>query len=292
MDYKLPTTIAEAVTALDAAAGQGRIIAGGTDLLLDLEGGKFIAKLLIDVSRIPELTEIRREDDALIIGAAVTFTSLTQSELVQKYAPSLAKAADRVGSLQIRNCATLAGNVVTAQPAADGAMALATLEPEFTIVGPEGKRTAAMKEMYAGFGRSNVDSAKELVTFIRIPCQKEGEASAFVRLEMRKSLALPMLNASVKTKMTGGKFEWARIAMGPVGVGPTRAENAEAWLVQKDITGDNIKQAAQMALENANPRSSPFRGSREYRLKTLPVIIEQALKSAAEQSGFGGDWNA
>ena len=285
MDYKLPTTVAEAVKALQDADSRGRIIAGGTDLLLDLESGKHSAEILIDVSRIPELTEIRQENQALMIGAAVTFTELGQSELVRKYAPSLAQASDRVGSLQIRNCATLAGNVVTAQPAADGAVALATLEPQFIIEGPGGRRTASMKDMYAGFGQSRVDSAQEIVTFIRIPCQKENEASEFVRLAMRKSLALPMLNASVKVSVNCGKFEWARIAMGPVGVGPTRAEKAEEWLIQKDVTAENIRKAAQMALENANPRSSPFRGSREYRLKTLPVIIEQALISAA---GFRG----
>lgn len=288
MDYKMPTTVAEAIKALQDADSKGRIIAGGTDLLVDLEGGKYSAEIIIDVSRIPELMEIRLESDTLLIGAAITFTNLSQSELVKKYAPSLAKAANRVGSLQIRNCATLAGNVVTAQPAADGAMALATLEPEFIIEGSEGKRTASMKDMYAGFGRSQVDSTKEIVTFIRVPCQKEDETSEFVRLDMRKSLALPMLNASLKAKIINGKFDWVRIAMGPVGEGPTRAEKAEEWLSQKDITRENIKMAAQIVRENANPRSNPFRGSREYRLKTLPVIIEQALKSVALQSGFGG----
>ena len=288
MDYIFSSTVTEAIKALQDANGRGRLIAGGTDILLDLENGKYSADLLVDISRIPELMEIRLEGDVLVIGAAVTLTSISCSDLVKKHAPSLAKAAGRVGAHQIGNVATLVGNVVTAQPAADGAMALATLEPEFIIEGPR-QRKASMSEMYAGFAKSKIDSTKEIVTRIRIPCQKEGEASEFERLDMRRSLALPMLNASVAARQENGKFEWVRIAMGPVGVGPIRAKKAEEWLAHKDISCKNIQQAAQMTLEDANPRSSTFRGTREYRMKTLPVIIEQALKSVAGQLGFGGN---
>lgn len=289
MDYVIASTVDEAIKALQDANDKGRVIAGGTDLVLDLENGKHYAELLVDISRIPELQEIRLENDTLIIGAAVNLTNISRSDLVRKYAPSLAKAAGRVGALQIGNIATLAGNVVTAQPAADGAMALATLEPEFIIEGPEGQRKASMDDMYAGFAKSKVNSTKEIVTSIRIPCQKESEASEFERLGMREHLALPMLNTSVTAKQENGKFEWVRIAMGPVGVGPVRAKKAEAWLAHKDITKENIQQAAQMVLEDANPRSNPVRGSREYRMTTLPVIVERALKSVAGQLGFGGD---
>jgi len=286
MDYTLPTTVEEAIKTLREANGKGRIIAGGTDVLLDLKAGKYTADLLVDVSRIPELQDIRVENGVLLIGAAVTMTKIIRSELVKKYAPSLAKAADRVGSPQIRNAATLIGNVATAQPAADGAMALATLEPEFTIEGADGKRALGMSEMYAGFAKSKVDSTKEIVTFIRIPCLKEGEASEFIRLDKRKSLALPMLNTSVTARRKNEKFEWVRVAMGPVGIGPTRAKKSEEWIAKKDITKDNIHQAALMVLEDSNPRSSPFRGSREYRMKMLPLIVEQAFTSVAEQLGF------
>ncbi|MCR6546652.1 FAD binding domain-containing protein [Dehalobacterium formicoaceticum] len=288
-DYIFPSTVEEGIKALQEANGRGRIIAGGTDILLDLENGKYHAELLVDISRIPELQEIGIENDTLVIGAAVNLTTISCSDLVKKYAPSLAKAAGRVGALQIGNVATLAGNVVTAQPAADGAMALATLEPEFIIEGPEGQRKASMSEMYAGFAKSKVDSTKEIITYIRIPCQKDGEAAEFERLGMREHLALPMLNTSVAARQENGKFEWVRIAMGPVGVGPVRAKKAEAWLAHKDITKENIQQAAQLVLEDANPRSNPVRGSREYRMKTLPIIVAQALNSVAGQLGFGGD---
>jgi len=287
MEYILSETIAEALQALKNSKGMGRIIAGGTDVLLDIEDGKYTAEFLIDITRIPELLDISLEDSLLIIGAAVTFTGIARSALVKQYAPSLAIAAGRVGSPQIANAATLAGNVITAQPAADGAMALAALDPVFIIEGPDGRRSVSIDEMYAGFGRSTVDSTKEIVTHIKIPCQKEDEASAFVRLDMRKSLALPMLNTSARAKVKNGKFEWVKIAMGPVGAGPTRAKKAEEWLTQRDISKSNIQKAAHMVLEDANPRSSPFRGSREYRLKTLPVIVEQALVNIVEHLGLG-----
>jgi len=287
LDYIIATTTAEAVEALKKARGKGRIIAGGTDAVLDLEDGKYSAELLVDVTRIPELLEIRQENGALVIGAAVSIAAISRHPLVKKFAPSLAKAASRIGSPQIANVATLAGNVITAQPAADGAMALATLEPEFTIVGPGGASTASMGDMYVGFGKSAIDSTKEVLTHIKIPCQKAGEASEFVRLDMRESLALPMLNVSAKASIKNGKFDWVRIAMGPVGVGPVRAQKAEAWLAQKDATPDNIRQASRLALEDANPRSSPFRGSKEYRLTTLPTMVEAALLGIATQTGWG-----
>ncbi|MCL1805437.1 MAG: FAD binding domain-containing protein [Clostridiales bacterium] len=279
MDYIMPKTVQEAIQALAGAKGKGRAIAGGTDALLDLEEGKYSTELLVDVTGIPELREIKCEYDMLVIGAAACMTDISRSSLVRKYAPSLAEAAAAVGSRQIGNAATLAGNVVSAQPAADGAMALATLEPEFIIEGLDGWRAATMAEMYAGFGRSCVGSTREVLTFIKVPCLKEGEASAFTRLEMRKALALPMLNVSAAAKLCDGVFEWVRIAMGPVGVGPVRAATAEKWLARKEASAENIRKAARLALKDANPRSSPLRGSREYRMQTLPVMVERALTS-------------
>jgi carbon-monoxide dehydrogenase medium subunit len=286
MDYTMPKTVEEAIQSLADANQKGRVIAGGTDIVVDMEEGKYSVELLVDITRIPELKEIMLENGTLVIGAAVNMTDVSRSELIKEYAPSLVKAAGAVGARQIGNAATLAGNVVSAQPAADGAMALATLEPEFIIEGPDGRRVATMAEMYAGFGRSGVDSTKEILTFIRIPCLREGEASDFIRLELRKALVLPMLNASVAAKLNDGKFSWVRIAMGPVGVGPVRAAKSEEWLTGREATKENIKRASHMVLEDANPRSNPLRGSKEYRLNVLPVIVERVLLSVAAQLGL------
>lgn len=193
----------------------------------------------------------------------------------------------RLGRLpQIRNAATLIGNVISAQPAADGAMSLAPLDPEFTVTGPEGTRLMGMQEMYAGFGRSSVDPYKELVTKITIPCPKENQAASFVRLELRKSLSLPMLNCAATAVVSDGITEMVRINMAPVGVGPKRAAAAEEWLTGKPYTPENLRKAAKLSLEDAAPRSNPLRGSKEYREMTLPVIIERALLEIGTKLGI------
>lgn len=277
MNYVIPKTIDEALEELQKYDGSARVIAGASDLLIDIETGKIKADTLVDIMKIPELRGIKVENGYLVIGAAATLTEIARSPLVLQYFPSLAKGAGTVGSLQIRNSATLMGNVLTAQPAADAAMSLAPLAPEFEIRSSEGTRTWGMEEMYAGFGKTSVDCHRELVTFVRIPLPEEGEASAFVRLELRKSLSLPMLNAAAMAHVENGIVSWARITMGPVGVGPVRARQAEEFLAGKPFTEENMTLAGEKALLDANPRSNPLRGSKEYREATLPVLIKRAL---------------
>lgn len=140
-----------------------------------------------------------------------------------------------------------------------------------------------MEEMYAGFGKSSLDSTRELVTQIRIPLPGTMEAASFIRLELRKSLALPMLNAAAMANVEHGIVRWVRITMGPVGVGPKRAYEAEKWLTGREFSSGNREKAAAKALLDASPRSNPLRGSREYRMEVLPVLIERALEDIARQ---------
>lgn len=288
MDYIRTKTIPEVLEALGKWHGSARIIAGATDILLDMDSGKVKADALVDIMNVRELKELKMEDGKIVIGGGVTLSQIAKSELIKKHLPSLAKGAASVGSVQIRNVATLAGNVVTAQPAADGAMALAPLEPEFEIQGPKGSRTCGMEKMYAGFGKSAVDSSRELVVRIKIPVLRPSEAASFIRLELRKSLSLPMLNVGAKVQTEKGIVKAARITMGPVGVGPKRAAAAEEWLQGRAFTLKNMTEAGMKALEDANPRSNPLRGSREYRLKTLPVLVKRALIDIDQQLNMAG----
>lgn len=283
MEYVNASSVQQVLDALAQADGGAVVLAGGTDLMVDYKAGKIQPQMWIDVTRVPELCGITVEDGKLIIGAAVTLTTIARSPLVRQYFPSLAQGCGTVGSLQIRNSATLVGNVVSAQPAGDGAMSLAPLDPTFTVLSAQGERQLTMGEMYAGFARSTIDHSRELVTKISIPLPQPGEAASFVRLELRKSLSLPMLNCAAMVHVEDGLVTWARITMAPVGVGPVRAQAAEAFLAGKPLTDENMAQAGQLALENANPRSNPLRGSREYRLDTLPVIIRRALEACRDQ---------
>ena len=283
MQYINASSAREALAALLEADGSGVIVAGATDLMVDYKAGKVKSTVWIDVTRAADLVGITEEDGKLVIGAATTLTTIARSPLVKKYFPSLAQGCGTVGSLQIRNSATLVGNVVSAQPAGDGAMSLAPLDPTFTVLSADGEQQLSMGEMYAGFARSTIDHSRELVTKISIPLPKPGEAAAFVRLELRKSLSLPMLNCAAMVHVEGGKVTWARITMAPVGVGPVRATAAEEYLAGQELTDEVMARAGELALENANPRSNPLRGSREYRLETLPVIVRRALEACRAQ---------
>jgi len=283
-DYLLPESITKAVSLLQDFSGQARIIAGGTDLLLDLPDGKVATECLIDISRIAELNEISVNDGVIKIGAAVTHNQVAKSDLIREKASALAHAAGSVGSYQIRNSGTVVGNVVNAQPAADTAVALVALGASAEIVSSGGKISVPVEKMYAGVGKSIVDSTAQVVTCVKFPAASAHQGSAFVRLEQRKALALPMLNVAVMVSLMDDKFEWARICMAPVGPGPVRATAAEDVLRGAKISPELINEAAQAAVKQANPRSSALRGSKEYRTGVLPSLVAKALESAVARA--------
>jgi len=279
-EYFCPRSIEEALDILQAYGGQARVIAGGTDLLLELRRGQLTADCLVDITSIEALQGIELVDGLIVIGAGITHNQAANSSLIKERASALAQATAQMGSPQIQNQATVVGNVVHAQPAADAAVALMALETEVEIVSPEGARWEPMEGLYLGVGRSKVDSTREIVTRLRFPALGEGEASAFLRLAKRKSLSLPMLNVAVVVSLKGGRFEWARIALGPVAPKPHRARSAERLLKGKEVNLDSIEAAAEAAEAEAQPRSSRLRGSREYRRQMARVLTRRALEKA------------
>lgn len=285
MNYINAKSSKEALDALTKANGSARLIAGGSDVMVDLGEGKLQVDTLVDVTSCKDMKGIRVEGNELVIGASETLTDIATSKEVKKYFPSLAKGCGSVGSHQIRNSATLTGNVVTAQPAADGAMSVAPLLPTFVVLTKNGEKKIPITEMYAGFGKSSLDPTKELIKEIRIKLPSDDEKASFVRLELRKSLSLPMLNVAAMAKIDKKtkKFVWARITMGPVGVGPYRAKKAEDWLVGKEANAKNLEYAGSLSLLDASPRSNPLRGSKEYRESTLPVLVRRALEQIVSQ---------
>lgn len=283
--YIRANSAADALQSLLNENGNARIVSGGSDLMVELKEGKYSPETLVDVTFAQDMKEITVEGDELVIGAAVPLTDISKSSTVKKYFPSLCKAAGCVGSVQIRNVATLTGNVVSAQPAADAAMALAPLAPKFVVLSSSGTRILTVDEIYAGFGKSAVNPTKEVIKQIRIPLPSSDEAASFIRLELRKSLSLPMLNVAAMVNYSGAKVKWARITMGPVGVGPVRAKEAEDFLAGQALTKETAAKAGELSLKNASPRSNPLRGSKEYREQTLPILVRRALEDIAVQLG-------
>ncbi len=288
--YEMPKTVGEALEILARHEGQARIIAGGTDLVIELQEGKCRANCLVDVTRIPGLDTIEHQDDHIVLGANVTFRRVKESALIQQYARVLAEAAGTVGALQIQTVATLAGNVVSALPAADGSVALVTLDAEAEVADADGRRWRPVSELFLGPGQSALDPTRQMITAIRFPVPQGRHGSAWERIGRRRALVLPILNCGVSLALDSddGQIAWARLGLGPVAPVPFRARQTEAFLQGKPATEETFVQAGEITCGEAKPRTSLLRASKEYRVEVLKVLVRQGLARAAEEARSRG----
>jgi carbon-monoxide dehydrogenase medium subunit len=278
--YERARDLNGALALLAQAGGRGRVISGGTDLVLQLHDKEKQADLLVDVTRIEELQRLCEEHGHIRIGAAVTHGVAAESPLLKREAAVLAAGCGMVGSPQIRNIATLMGNVITAQPAADAAVPLTALEAELRVVSPAGERWVSMEAAYRGVGESAIDATREVAAEIRFRKPGAGAQTRFFRLARRRALALPVLNGAVCLWRDGkaARIREARIALGPVAAKPFRARQAEACLISDRITAALLEEAARLAAAEATPRTSLIRGSEEYRRAMIRLYLTRTLR--------------
>jgi len=219
----------------------------------------------------------------------------------------LGEAAATVGALPIQTVATLAGNLVSALPAADGSVALLALDAEVEITashgaagkgggwaGGPGRQWRPVGDLFLGPGQSAVDPSRQMITAIRFPTAGPRQGSAWERIGRRSALVLPILNCAVSVALspphsgkTGGRGEvlaWARIALGPVAPVPMRARQAESFLTGRPAGEASYARAAEIAVGESNPRTSPLRASREYRLEVLLSLVRHGLERAVAQA--------
>jgi CO/xanthine dehydrogenase FAD-binding subunit len=280
--YLFPASLEEALSMLAEHKGEARVIAGGTDLVPQLKSKERRVKCLVDVSRLPELKGIHRQDDVIRIGAAITHQTLASSKLLQEHASALAEGAAAVGSPQIRYMGTIGGNVVNAQPAADTAIPLLALGAEAEIASSGGTRREPLENLYVRPGESKVDASSEILVALRFPAAGRNGGSAFTRLAKRRSLSLPILNAAVAVRLNGdGKvLEDVSLALGPVALTPFRARKAEEALRGQAVEEQIIASALELASQESQPRTNPVRGSAEYRREMVKVLLGRALERA------------
>jgi len=283
-EYLIPSSVEEAQAILAERKGRARLVAGGTDLVIELTEGRRAADCLVDITRIPGLDRIALEDGMIVLGANVTHRQASESPLVRERATVLAQACQAVGSLQIRNVGTLGGNVVNAMPAADGSTALLALEAEAEIADGTGRKWAPLPDLFAGPGVSKVDSTREMLTAFRFRALGEGQASALERIARRRALALPILICAVVVSLSEGgeEFESVRIALGPVAPVPFRASQAEESLRGAPVSLETMARAGEIAMQESHPRSSLLRASREYREEVIKVLVRRGLERAVQ----------
>ena len=229
-EYFRPRTVQEALSLLQEKPGQGRVIAGGTDLLVEQAKPSRKSPRLVDLGWIPGMKDIREEGGFLVFGACVTHSQAEQSPLVRRHARALAEGCGKVGSRQIRNMGTLAGNIVSALPAADAGVTLTALGAVCVVASPDGVRELPMTAMYHGVGKSAVNACAECITQIKVPLAGAGTGSAYARMEQRKALSLPMLCVAARVTLENGLMRGVSIVMAPAGPAPRHAAKAERLL--------------------------------------------------------------
>lgn len=282
-EYLFANSVEHALQLLAHYKGRAQIIAGGTDLVLQSQRGECPATVMVDITRIPNLSRIEEHDGYIFIGAQVTHAQIAASPVIRDRAPILAMACSQVGGPQTRNAGTLVGNVVNAQPAADGATALFALDAELEVATLQGRRWEPISQIYRGVGVCTINACEEMVTAVRFKPLRGACGCSYQRLARRKALTLPTLVVAAVLEMQGDKIRAARLAVGPVAPTPYRATDAEAYLIGK--TPDNVvfAEAAQLAAAKARPRDSLIRGSAEYRTAMVAVLVRRALAEAAQQ---------
>lgn len=293
--YHLPTTVSEALANLHAYGGEARVVAGGTDLLLELQQGrKPPVAALVDITRIPEMTAIREADGYLYVGAGVTHTTITESYLLAQKATCLVESCGVIGGPQVRNVATLGGNVAHALPAGDGTLSLVALAAEAEVATANGGPPSAVvrdwrpiHSLYTGPGKSAVDQARELIVQFRFRSSGPGEATAFKRIMRPQGVALPILGLAVCVRVSGAVVDDARIVLGPAGPVPLRAGRAEAYLSGIPLHPAVLPQIADLILQEAHLRTSPHRATADYRRELILPLVERALPLAVKRAQTG-----
>ncbi len=276
-------TIAEA-TALLAEKPNLELIAGGTDVLIKMHGKSEDAELL-SLRKIKSLEIIRKaEDGTIVIGAMATFDRVFNDPIIRELIPILTEAAISMGGPQIRNIATIGGNVCSGATSGDSASSLFALNVQLKLVNNEGERIVPIQEFYLGPGKVDLKYG-EVLTEIRIsPEDYQGFGGQYIKFAMREAMDIATLGVAVICKLQGKIFDEVRIGLGVAGPTPLRCLEAEAYAKGKDVSVETVAEIGQLAVKSAKARTS-WRASKEYREHLVEELVQRALKIAIVNAG-------
>lgn len=285
--YIIAQSVEEALQALASADGPSCLLAGGSDLLLELQQGNHPrVHTLVDVTGIEEMCALEVREDSLFIGASVTLTRLANSSRVKTHAMALAEAAALMGNPQVCNVATIGGNVAHALPAADGTISLLALDAQVEVADLYGRHMVPLQSMFRGPGVSTLDPCGEVLVGFHLPLQEYGQASAFTRRVNPQGIALAILNMAIWLQRDDDRLTDIRMAVGPSGPIPRRMHSAEEVLRQQVPSKDFRTQAVEALRTEAHFRTSSHRATAEYRQHLAGVLLEEALSSAWHRAGI------
>lgn len=284
--YFAPKSVEEACSLLSRYGQEASVLAGGTDLFVKMKQRRFIPGYVINLKTIPGLDYIRYDErDGLRIGALTTIQSIKNSVVVRRNFLVLNEAAGVESSVQIRNRATIAGNIANASPAADAPLALLTLDACVVLARADGQREVALDVFLTGVGTTTLQ-AGELIREIHVPVPTPGSGGAYLKHAIRRS-DIAIVSASAVLTMSNGLCTDARIGLGSVAPTAVRAKTAEEALKGQPITDEVVKKAAELAVNGVHPIDD-IRGYAKYRTSALRATVERVIAAAAKDARLGG----
>lgn len=277
--YLQPTSLQETLELLQRFAGSSRIIAGGTDVLVELQRGIQPTSTLIDITALHELKYARVEGDMLYLGALATHNDVLASVDCVRHALPLVQACQEVGAPQIRARATVVGNLVTASPANDTITPLVALDALAVLASSSGERVIPLRDFYEGVRRT-ARRADELLREIRIPLLSADQRGLFLKLGLRRAQAISVINTAIVLTFSGERVSAARITLGSVAPTIIRASQAESYLQGKQLDESTCREAGRLACSEAAPIDD-VRASAGYRRATLTNLVAHGLELLA-----------
>jgi CO/xanthine dehydrogenase FAD-binding subunit len=285
-EYFRPTTIDEAFEVMNASPGLASLVAGGTDLLLDIRQGRVpVLHTLVDITSIPELTTLELRGERLFIGAAVPLARIAESSLVRDNARVLQEACRLIGGPQVRNIATLGGNVAHALPAADGTIAMMCLETKVTIASQCTLKELPLHGLFLGPGRSTLQEGREMIVGFSIPLKKPNQASSYMRVMNPQGIALPILNISIWLERGGDTLKDIRIAIGPSQDFPSKRDDLAEQIRGMKVDTGILKEFTRLISEQIPFRTSKHRASADYRHHLVETLLMDTFQIAWKRAG-------
>jgi carbon-monoxide dehydrogenase medium subunit len=279
-EYLEPESIKEALTMLSQYQGKSKIIAGGTDVMLQVRNKVIRPEVVVDITRIPGLDFIAFDDaQGVRLGALTTIRALETSVELQRKVPIISQAASQLGSVAIRNVATAGGNLCNALPSAETSQALVALSAQVRIIGPEGERTIPLEDFFIGV-RKTLLQPDEILLEIIVPESPPYTSGRYIKHSPRGPIDLAIVNIAVLMTMEPDRkvCRDAKIVLGAVSPTPLRAKKAEDMLKGKRVDDALIDHVAQVASDEAHPRRGSIRGSFEYKKEMVRVLTRRAVR--------------
>ena len=282
-ELALPESLDDCLRLLAERGPETKLLAGGTDLLPQMKNGVLMPKRVIDLSGVARVKILESDAKGLRIGAAVPARQLEQDPRVRAGYVSVAESAALVGSVQVRNLATVGGNLCNAAPSADMAPPLVALEAQAVIAGPHGERRVALSDFFTGV-RTTVLGPDELLVEIVAPAPGPHSGGSYIRHTPRRELDIAVVGVASQVTLANGVCAKARIALAAVAPTPVRATTAEAALEGRPLTPELIERAAELAAQGAKPISDQ-RGSEDFRRHLVRILTRRTLTTALARAG-------